>query len=250
MSGAPGSASRRAPAIARRGRRRRVSVLGVIGEVLVTAGILVLLFVVWSVWFNSWVLNGQQTSAAASLGRDWLEGPGAAPARPSIIPAEAQPAAAQPIAVMYVPRWGGNWERVIGESVDIPAVLDSPHFGVGHYSGTAMPGAVGNFAVAGHDTGWGNAFLGLKQLHVGDRIYLQTKQGFYTYVFRDYVYVQPTAVDVLLPVPQVPGAIGDDRIMTMTTCNPMYHGVERLVAFAVFDSFSTTAPAAIAGQVG
>jgi sortase A len=245
--------------------RHRLSFFGVAGEVLVTAGVLVLLFIAWQNVFNSWVLNGQQNGAAAQLGKQWLESsapPAGATPKPSTgadggasvaanadVPVESEPGNAQTIAVMYVPRFGTDWKRTIRQGTGLD-VLNSSQAGIGHYASTAMPGGVGNFAVAAHDTGYGSSFLHMQNLRVGDKIYVQTKDGFYTYAFRNYQYVQPTEVAVLDPVPRQQGAQASDRIITMTTCNPPYHTVERLISYGVLESFSTTPPAAIASEVG
>lgn len=244
-------------------RPRRVSFVGVLGELLVTAGVLVLLFIGWQNVFNSWVLNGQQDGAAAQLGKQWLEssapqtsgtsspgdGEGAASVGPDArIPVESEPGNGQTVAVMYVPRFGTNWKRTIREGTGLD-VLNSAAAGIGHYASTAMPGAVGNFAVAAHDTGYGSSFLHMQNLRLGDKVYVQTKDGFYTYAFRNYEYVQPTEVSVLEPVPRQQAAQASDRILTMTTCNPPYHTVERLISYAVLESFSKTPPAAIAGEL-
>jgi len=248
--------------------RRRVSIAGVFGEVLITAGVMVLLFIAWQNVFNSWYLNGKQDSAAAQLGKQWLEqsqsqsqsqsssapatvGDGTTALGPSAaVPVEkTQPAHLGALGVIYVPRVGAGWKRTIREGTDTP-VLNSTSAGVGHYDNTAMPGAVGNFAVAAHDTGYGNTFLHVQNLQVGDKIYIQTQDGFYTYVFRNYVYLQPTDVQALDPVPMKAGAKASDRILTMTTCNPPYHSVERMAAYSVLESFSKTPPAAIASAVG
>lgn len=241
--------------------RRRLSVLGVIGELLITAGILVLLFLGWQVWWNNLVLSGQQTSAAEAQSRAWLAHAtatprptptaSAVPAAPVDPPVMQQPAKYQPFAVIYIPRLGPGWKRTIRETVDVERVLNSYDAGVGHYPGTAMPGQIGNFAVAGHDTGWGNTFIDLSKLHIGDRIYVQTQDGWYTYTFRNFEYVQPTAVQVLLPVPRAPQATPIDRLMTITTCNPPYHAAERIVAYNVFQSYAPAAqvPTEIAATV-
>ena len=249
-----------------RNRRHRVSLIGVAGELLLTAGVLVLLFIGWQNVFNSWVLNGQQNGAAAQLGRQWLDesaspsgggssSGGGSAAQTSVGPAanipveKSAPANQQPIAVMYVPRFGTDWKRTVREGTGLD-VLNSSTAGVGHYASTAMPGAVGNFAVAAHDTGYGSTFLHMQNLRLGDKIYVQTKDGFYTYAFRNYQYVQPNEVAVLDPVPREQSAQASDRILTMTTCNPPYHTVERLISYAVLESFSKTPPAAIASVVG
>jgi sortase A len=240
-------------------------VFGVIGELLITAGVLVLLFLGWQVWWNSLVVSGQQTSAAEAQARKWLSeatapptpattpSPSATPAPPvpPVPPVMQEPADYQPFAVIYIPRLGPDWKRTIRETVDVTRVLNSYDAGVGHYRGTAMPGEVGNFAVAGHDSGWGNTFIDLSKLHIGDRIYVLTGDGWYTYTFRNFEYVQPTAVQVLLPVPREPQATPIDRLMTITTCNPPFHAAERLIAYNVFQSWAPTAqvPSEIAATV-
>jgi len=237
-----------------------VSVVGVFGELLVTAGVVVLLFLGWQTWWNSAVLSSQKTSAAAQQSKDWLSFghqdatpvPTPTPGSTEVPapPVEKEPKQAQPLAVIYIPRFGADWKRIVRESVDVQSVLNSFDAGVGHYTGTAMPGQIGNFAIAAHDTGYGNAFIDVSKLRIGDAVYLQTPQGFYTYRFRNYEYVQPTAVTVLLPVPREKDVKPTQRLITMTTCNPPYHAQERIAAYGVFDSFQKTPPKAIASEVG
>lgn len=240
---------------------RRSTVFGVLGEILITCGLIVLLFLGWQVWWNSLVLSGQQTSAAAEQSRKWIQELPATPAPTATTtptgvsygpPPVMQPVgAAEAFAVLYVPRFGADYKRVIKETVDIESVLNSYTAGIGHYPDTQMPGAVGNFAIAGHDTGWGNALIDVAKLQIGDRIYIQTKDGFYTYRFRNFEYVQPNAVSVLLPVPRVANAAPQDRLITITTCNPPYHAAERLIAYGVFDSWQplSVVPPEIAANV-
>ncbi len=246
---------------------RRPTFVGVLGELLITAGVLVLLFLGWQVWWNSLVLAGQQTSAATSQSREWIDQAAASPspsasATPAPVPSgspapvapptlASQPADYQAFAVMYVPRLGADWKRTIRQTVDTEKVLNSYDAGVGHYSHTELPGQVGNFAVAGHDSGWGNTFIDLSKLQIGDRIYVQTKDGWYTYTFRNFEYVQPTAVSVIDAVPRQPDAKPAERLMTVTTCNPPFHAGERLIAYNVFEGYKPTAdvPSEIAAAV-
>jgi len=243
----------------RRRPRRRPTVVGVLGELLITAGVLVLLFLGWQVWWNNLVLANQQSSAAAQQSQKWVDdaikAPKAAPdpeTAQTDPPVMAQPAPYQAFAVLYVPRLGPDWKRVIRQTVDTERVLNSYTAGVGHYIDTQMPGQVGNFAVAGHDSGWGNTFIDLSKLHIGDRIYVQTQDGWYTYTFRNFEYVQPSAVGVLLPVPREPAATPVERFMTITTCNPPFAAGERLIAYSVFQTFAPPqdVPSEIAAAVG
>lgn len=235
----------------------RVSIVGVLGELLITAGLLVGLFLGWQMWWNNMVMAGQQTSAASEQSKKWIDDAMKAPqpdpsdAATADPPVSAKPAEYEAFAVVYIPRLGADWKRTIRETVDVEKVLNSYTAGVGHYADTQMPGEIGNFAVAGHDSGWGNTFIDLSKLRVGDKIYVQTADGWYTYMFRNFEFVQPSAVQVLLPVPRQPDLTPTERLMTITTCNPPFHAGERLIAYNVFDGYAPPAeiPAEIAAAV-
>lgn len=252
-----------------------MSTLGVTAELLITAGVGVLLFFVWYAFLNPAVVGANQASSAAKQSRLFSEqlkskppvsvtpspvatdpaaartspatGADASGVPPANIPVMTEPKQiAAPLAVMYVPRFGTDWKRIIRESTDTIRVLNSSTAGVGHYVGTAMPGGLGNFAVAAHDTGYGNTFLGVKTLKLGDKIYVQTSDGWYTYEFRNFQFVQPDAINVLDAVPTVSTTTSSDRFITMTTCDPPFHGLERTIAYGTFVGFSTTPPAELA----
>lgn len=246
----PSEPELRRPRDGRRAKKRRpvprVTFLGVVGDLLITAGVLVGLFLGWQVWWNNLVMAGQQTSAAAEQSRQWIDDalkapkPTAEETKTAAVtpPVMAQPADYESFAVIYIPRLGADWKRTIRQTVDVERVLNSYTAGVGHYKETQMPGEVGNFAVAGHDSGWGNTFIDLSKLHVGDKIYVQTKDGWYTYVFRNFEYVQPSAIQVISAVPRRADVKPVDRLMTITTCNPPFHAGERLIAYNVFQGYA------------
>ncbi|MDO9397291.1 MAG: class E sortase [Herbiconiux sp.] len=257
----------------RRPKRSRASkIVGVFGELLITAGVLVLLFLGWQFSINGIMLSNQQASQADSLVDDWAAGDGGtetqAPA-PQPAPADGAtataafaygeppatgleaPGTAEEFAVMYVPRFGADFKKTIAEGVDPRSVLNNG--GAGHYSTTQMPGQVGNFAVAAHRDGWGSPFLKINELQVGDPIYIETQDGWYTYTFRSLEYVSPYGVGVIDPVPQVEGATATDRLITLTSCNPLYIASERIIAYGVLTDWtprSAGAPSALAGLVG
>lgn len=237
-----------------------MSIIGVLGELLLTAGVLILLFLGWQLWWNDAIMAGQQSSAASDLSSDWLEEARAARGdAPLPTPAEygepvVGPASypnGESFAVMYVPRFGEGSQRRIAEGTGLD-VLNSEYLGVGHYPGTQMPGQVGNFAIASHRSAYGGGMHEIEQLQLGDAIYIQTKDGWYTYRFRDFEYVTPDTVGVLAPVPHHPDLAATDRIITLTTCNPLYSTDERIVAYGVLESWQPGAagpPADIAAAV-
>ena len=239
------------------GRRPRVSVVGVLGELLLTAGVLILLFLGWQLWWNDAIMAGQQSSAASELSKEWQEQARATQgATPPPDPANygapvvdaTEYANGDAFAVMYVPRFGEDSQRNIAEGYGLD-VLNSFDLGVGHYPQTQRPGEVGNFAIASHRSAYGGGMHEIEQLQLGDAIYIQTKDGWYTYRFRDFEYVTPETVDVLAPVPHHPDLAPTDRIVTLTSCNPLFSTAERIIAYGVLESWQPSAagpPAEIA----
>lgn len=231
------------------GRRPRVTVLGVLGDLLITAGVLVLLFIGWQQWFNDLVVARQHEARANSISehlgtaKQGTTKPTDGWGEPKV---SKQPGNAEVFGVMYVPRFGATYSVPLAGGTTTAGTLDT--IGVGHYDDTQMPGQVGNFAVAGHRTTHGAPFNQIANLQLGDKVYVKTADGWYTYSFRNLEYVKPTQVSVLDPSPDEPGKGTEDRVMTMTSCNPMYSATERIVAFSTFDSWqpvSAGPPAAI-----
>jgi sortase A len=235
-----------ARATRRNSPRGKVTVIGVLGEVLITAGVLVFLFIGWQLWWNDMVMAQSQTSAATDISKSWIEHARVAPGPAAPQPADyGEPAVAaapqenEPFAVLYVPRYGDDYHRTIAEGTGHD-VLNSMKLGIGHYPGTQMPGEVGNFAVAAHRSAYGGGMHLINEFQLGDAIYVQTADGYYTYRFRDLEYVEPSAVRVLAPVPGHPGAAPTDRIITLTSCNPLLSTAERIIAYGVFESWQPT----------
>ena len=256
----PVEASTRARSRRRAARpRRRLSFFGVLGELLMTAGVLVLLFLGWQLWWNDAVIAGQQTNEAAELRQSWGEPvPAPAPTQAeSLAPTDFGAPVVSTVAAtdtsfgnLYIPRYGEGWVRTIAEGVDAANVLDEGS--IGHYPGTQMPGEEGNFALAAHRSAYGGGMHLIDQLQLGDAIYIETADGWYTYRFRNLEYVQPADVAVIDPVPWTTGAVPTDRLITLTSCNPLYSTAERIIAYGVFESWqprSAGAPAEIAASL-
>lgn len=241
--------------------RRRTSVVGVIGEILITLGVVSLLYVAWQMWIGDAIIGAQFKSEAHSLSQQWAAAPPAT-SSPSPSPSDTPPPSAPPVTadppilpdaantevfgIVHIPRFGPDYAFKVAGGVTTWGTLDP--IGIGHYPGTSMPGQEGNFAVAGHRGSHGAPFQDLPSLHVGDAVVVETPDGWYTYRFRNLEYVRPTAVEVLLPVPQIEGASANGKYITMTTCSPRFGSSERAVAYGTFESFtprSAGAPASL-----
>lgn len=206
------------------------------------------LFLAWQLWWHDAVMAAAQQESAASYAESWEGDPAAAPAGAEP-PVQAAPAEGDVFGVLYVPRFGTEYRRAIAEGIG-EDVLNSTASGIGHYPGAQMPGEVGNFAIASHRSANGGGMHVIEQFQLGDPIVVQTVDGWYTYRFRNFTYVQPDQVDAIAPVPGDVEARATDRLITLTTCNPLYSTAERIIAYGTFESFQPAtdgAPGSLAG---
>lgn len=236
--------------------RRRASFVGVLGEILITVGVVALLYVAWQMWIGDWIIGNEKHQEASALSQSWIDDP--APAAPAptpsdtagtdpVIPVQAQQDHGTPFGVMFIPRFGPQWQFTIAAGTSRKDILDKGE--IGHYKDTAMPGGMGNTVYAAHRWTSGAPFDPIDKLVIGDAIVIQTPDGWYTYRFRTIEYVKDTQIEVLLPVPQEVGIAADGRYLTLTSCAPKLNMLERIIAYAIFDGFTPTAdgpPASLA----
>ncbi|GAA2721142.1 class E sortase [Cellulomonas aerilata] len=246
-----------APARHGRAHDLLLGVVGVVGELMITAGVLLGGFIVWQLWWTDVEGDRAQAQAVERLG--WepapVAAPASAPAAPTVAaretgepPVPAEPEHATTFATMVVPRWAGEPERPISQGVDRETVLDP--LGVGHYPGTAMPGAVGNFSVAAHRTTYGKPFNRVEELVAGDPVVVRTQDTWYVYRVTSTRVVDPSDVSVVAPDPVDPQAQPTQRTMTMTTCHPMFSARERYVVHLALDYWAPTSGPAPVELVG
>ena len=200
-------------------------VVGVVGELLVTLGVVVLLFVGWQLWWTDVTADRTQAQTIQSLERDFGSSSPAA-GDPAVTP-RAVPFG-KAFAIMRIPRLGSSYARPILEGTDRDVLTQ----GIGHYSGTALPGKVGNFAVAGHRTTYGKPFSDIDQLRDGDVVIVETRTSYVVYTVQRHVIVTPDHVEVVAPVPQRPGVRPTEAVLTMTACHPRFSAAQRYVVFA------------------
>ncbi|RKR76211.1 class E sortase [Frondihabitans australicus] len=226
---------------ARRSRRSASAVLaGLLAELLLLGGSGIGLYVLWSTWYTDVTGVAAQNAIVEQLRLPETKPGGAErPATDTDIPVLAEPQGlADVFGTMRIPRFGADYERPIGEGIDRQKVLNT--IGLGHYEGTAMPGGVGNFAVAGHRVTYGKPLNQIAELKTGDPIVVRATDkaaGFdvwYVYEVTDAEIVTPDHVETIAPVPNRPGVSpsGNDRWLTLTACHPMWSAAERYVVHA------------------
>jgi len=246
---------KRARAASTKRPNRRVSLVGVLGELLITAGVLVLLFLGWQQWLGDIIQGHQLYGQSVQQSQEWIKEAGPAkasadptdPAAPPVITASLS--TGKVFGWLFIPRFGSDYARPIAQGTSL-AVLNKGN--LGHYPTTQMPGAVGNFMVASHRKAYGGDLEHINNLRVGDHIFVGTADGWYQYTFRNLQFVEPSDVAILDPVPDQPDLQPGDRIITLQSCNPFFSTAERIMAYGTFDTFypvSGPPPAEIAATV-
>jgi sortase A len=214
-----------------------------IGQLLITAGVVILLFVAYELWFTGFYTQQQQDRINHQLQQQWTAG---GPDISTIEPDKVRLGSG--LAVLYIPRFGRHYHFVVVEGTDFNDLQKGP----GHYPGTALPGQVGNFAVAGHRTTYLHPFNKIAKLRDHDVIVLETKTMWFTYTIEDVPgtnipwreIVPPTKVQVAFPVPDQPDPTKTPtlKLLTFTSCHPEYSARERYVIHALLTDTLHKAP--------
>lgn len=210
------------------GRGAVSATVGVLGELLITLGVLLGLYVVWQLWWTDVQADRVQAEVLAELGAPTPDAADVAPetaVRRDEPPVPAAPAAGEVWGTLHVPRWDGK-VMPLAEGTDKRSILDKAM--AGHYPETVMPGGVGNFSVAGHRQTYGKIFHDVEELQVGDPIVVEADGVWYVYRVETMQAVKPNQVEAIAPVPWQPGIEPTERYLTLTTCHPI--GLNSLVA--------------------
>jgi sortase A len=198
----------------------------IVGEVFITTGVIMLLFVTYQLWWTNVRAHQQANSASNSLEHQWAK----TAQGPDRNPGTFSPG--QGFAIMYIPKL--DVKAPIAQGVDKHKVLDKGM--VGHYDGslnTAMPwDKSGNFAVAAHRNTHGEPFRYINRLTAGDKVVVETANAYYTYqVTSSLASTPPTNTSVLQPVPPGSGFTKPGRYITLTTCTPEFTSENRLIVW-------------------
>jgi sortase A len=231
------------PAPRRTARPRQTvggAIVSLIAELLIIAGAGTGLYVAWTAWWTDVVAVNEQTKLVDDLGQHDVTGVGTEHRGTAPVLAEP-PGITDVFGTMQIPRFGKDYERPIGEGTDRERVLNT--IGLGHYQDTAMPGAAGNFAVAGHRVTYGKPLNQIAELKTGDAVVVRVTDAktkfdvWYVYKVTDSQIVTPDRVETIAPVPNKPGVepTASDRWLTLTACHPMWSAKERYVTHAELD---------------
>ena len=210
----------------------------VLGELMLTIGVVLLLFAFYEAYWTN-VESGQlQEEASAHLEEQWRN-----PRQ------KLEPELGEAFAQLYIPTFGSDYRFAIIEGTNEDDLLRGP----GRYVDSQMPGEMGNFAVAGHRVGKGAPFNDLGKLETCDDILVETHKERITYrvlpidgeqtdcfngIPPEYSHVAgrhittPGDVSVTNPVPES-DAKPSREILTLTTCHPQFSNAERMIVHAM-----------------
>jgi len=198
-------------------------IAGLLGELLITIGVILVLFVGWQLFWTDVVSDADAGQVVTTIEQD--------PTGPEWVqPKHAKLGDA--FAIVRIPRFGAKFARPLYEGTTRDVLMR----GIGHYTDTSLPGAVGNFAMAGHRTTYGKPFNQIDKLVEGDVVLVETKDTYFVYRVTGHQIVPPTQVSVLLPVPDEPDAKPTVAMLTMTSCHPEFSARERYVVHAELDA--------------
>ncbi|MEV5971879.1 class E sortase [Streptomyces sp. NPDC051921] len=214
---------------ARRAARAAKESLGVVlsrvvGELFITFGVVMLLFVTYQLWWTNVRAGQESDQAKKEIENSWSQGQDDAPG--AFEPGKG-------FAIMYIPKL--DVVVPIAEGISKPKVLDKGmvgHYGEGQLK-TAMPAdKQGNFAVAGHRNTHGEPFRYINRLQPGDPIVVETRDAYYTYEMASILpQTSPSNVSVIDPVPKGSGFTRPGRYITLTTCTPEFTSTYRMIVW-------------------
>ncbi|MER6405808.1 class E sortase [Streptomyces viridosporus] len=210
-------------------RRRRMSpvalVVSLFGELLITAGLVLGLFVAYSLWWTNVVADRAAGEQADKIRDSWSREPdGGGP-----VSFDSKDG----IGFLHVPTMSGD-EILVEKGTSMEVLNDGV---AGYYTDpvkATLPtsGKKGNFSLAAHRDGHGAKFHGIHQIEKGDPIVFETKDTWY--VYKVYGILPETSkynVEVLSPVPKESGKKKAGHYITLTTCTPVFTSKYRYIVW-------------------
>ncbi|MER5492521.1 class E sortase [Streptomyces sp. NPDC002490] len=213
-------------ASAPRARGRAAAAVSVFGELLITAGLVLALFVVYSLWWTN-VVADRKADEQGDRVRDTWAGDGGGPKGPGALDTK------DGIGFLHVPTMNGREEILVKKGTATDLLNDGV---AGYYTKpvrSALPqDGEGNFSLAAHRDGHGAKFHDIDRIEKGDPIVFESQDTWY--VYEVYAMLPSTSkynVDVLDPVPRESGAKRAGQYITLTTCTPKYTSTYRYVVW-------------------
>jgi LPXTG-site transpeptidase (sortase) family protein len=207
----------------RRGVSRIAMAVSILGELLITAGLVLGLFVVYSLWWTNVVADRAADKQGDKVRDNWAQdksGPGALDTKDGI-------------GFLHVPSMK-NGEVLVEKGTSTEVLNDGV---AGYYTDPVkatlpMTDKTGNFTLAAHRDGHGAKFHNIDRVKKGDPIVFETKDDWYVYkVFSILPETSKYNVKVLQTVPKQSGKTKPGHYITLTTCTPVYTSEYRYIVW-------------------
>ena len=238
--------------------------VGGLGKTLIAAGLLMFGFVAYQLW-GTGIETARAQNALESEFEELLAAtppPGAESAATTpdtTSPVTTDPPTTDPVttdpATTDTEPPAAQAELPVVEEGDPVARLEMPTIGVdnivvagvdksdlkkgpGHYPETPMPGQLGNAAIAGHRTTYGQPFFNVDKLEIDDEIVVTTLEGRFVYRVTGQRIVSPSEYEVVATTDPTTATL------TLTSCHPKYTARERIIIFSELDAAASSAAAA------
>ncbi|TQJ75214.1 class E sortase [Streptomyces sp. SLBN-31] len=209
---------------ARRRRPGRIAMaVSVFGELLITAGLILGLFVVYSLWWTNVIADRAADRQADKVRDTWAHEPGG----PGALDTK------NGVGFLRVPAMK-NGEVLVekGTSTDVLNEGVAGYYTDPIKATLPMTGKKGNFTLAAHRDGHGAKFHNIDKLRKGDPIVFETRDKWY--VYKVYDILDETSkynVKVLSQIPKESGRNKAGHYITLTTCTPVYTSRYRYVVW-------------------
>lgn len=214
------------------GRGPVAATVSFLGEILITAGVLLALFVVYSLWWTNVIADRHEKQAGDRVREQWAQGPtgsggAAAPGSPGSLDTK------NGIGFLHVPAMGKHYEVLVDRGTSTEVLNEGV---AGYYTDptpAAMPwDSLGNFTLAAHRDGHGAKFHNIDKIQDGDPIVFESKDTWYVYkVYKILDQTSKYNVAVTDQVPKESGKTRPGRYITLTTCTPVYTSRYRYIVW-------------------
>jgi sortase A len=208
--------------------------IALLGRGLIGAGLLLFGFVAYQLWGTGIETARAQRALSAEFEQLLVETPTEPTTPPAIDPevpetpettiAPRVVGLGDPLARLEIPRIAVDDIVVVGVG---SAELQ---LGPGHFPDTVPPGHLGNAAIAGHRTSYGQPFRNVDRLELGDEIRATTPEGSFTYRVTQTRIVSPSDYFVVFTTDP------NQAQLTLVSCHPVWSTAQRIIVSATLVS--------------
>jgi sortase A len=214
-------------------------IVGVIGRVLVAAGLLLLFYTAYLLWGTGVYTHKVQHDLAQHLEANPIVSTLPAGQIPAARPS-TKPGLGDPLFTIVIPKIG--LRTVVVEGVEPDELKKGP----GHFPDAPWPGEDGNVPISGHRTTYAAPFYRVNELQPGDVIAIESGPVRYKYTVTEQKIVDPVTGY---------GEVENHGVneITLTSCHPRFSASQRLIIHGRYDGpelIQTARPVAGRGKGG